>query len=161
MRDLPAEKRAMRIKNPTDFWTGLLFGGFGLFACLYAATHYKLGNAVRMGPAYFPAWVGGLVALLGLVLLVRSLQLQGPPLPRLRLRPTLFVLGASVAFGYLLKPLGLVLATVLLVVISAAGGHEFRWREAVLLAAGLAAFAVGVFVFGLGLPFPLWPQALG
>lgn len=150
----------MRIKNPTDFWTGLLFGGFGLFAALYALAHYKLGSAVRMGPAYFPTWVGGLVAILGLALLLRSLQLEGPALPRIRLRPALFVLGASIAFGYLLKPLGLVLATVLLIVISAAGGHEFRWREVLLLAAGLAAFAVGVFVYGLGLPFPLWPQAL-
>jgi hypothetical protein len=150
--------RPMRIRNPTDFWTGLIFGGFGLFAAVYAATHYKLGSAVRMGPGYFPTWVGGLVAILGLVLLLRSLQIDGPRLPRLRLRPVLFVLGASIAFGYLLKPAGLVLATALLVVVSAAGGHEFRWKEVLLLAAGLAAFAVGVFVYGLGLPFPLWPS---
>jgi hypothetical protein len=149
----------MRIKNPTDFWTGLLFGGFGLFAAIYAAAHYSLGSAVRMGPGYFPVWVGGLVAILGTALLLRSLRLEGPGLPRMRLRPALFVLGASVAFGYLLKPLGLVLATLLLVVVSALGGHEFRWKEAALLAAGLAAFAVAVFVYGLGLPFPLWPSA--
>jgi hypothetical protein len=153
--------RRMRIRNPTDFWTGLLFGGFGLFAAVYAAMHYNLGSAVRMGPAYFPTWVGGLVALLGLALTLRSLKLEGPRLPRVRLRPIVFVLGASLVFGYLLKPLGLVIATVLLVVISAFGGHEFRWREVLALAAGLAAFAVGVFVYGLGLPFPLWPQALG
>ena len=149
----------MRIRNATDFWTGLLFGGFGLFAAVYAATHYKLGTAVRMGPGYFPTWVGALVAVLGLVVLLRSLQLEGPPLPRVRVRPILFVLGGSLAFGYVLKPLGLVIATILLVAISAGGGHEFRWREVLLLAAGLAAFAVGVFVYGLGLPFPLWPQA--
>src|SRR5687768_17283705 len=137
----------MRIRNPTDFWTGLLFGGFGLFAALYAATHYNLGTAVRMGPGYFPTWVGGLVALLGLALALRSLKLDGPALPRVRLRPIAFVLGGSLAFGYFLKPLGLVLATVLLVVISAAGGHEFRWREVLALAVGLAAFAVGVFVY--------------
>ncbi len=110
--------RPMRIRNPTDFWTGLIFGGFGLFAAVYAATHYKLGSAVRMGPGYFPTWVGGLVAILGLVLLLRSLQIDGPRLPQLRLRPVLFVLGASIAFGYLLKPAGLVLATALLVLIS-------------------------------------------
>jgi hypothetical protein len=149
----------MRIKNPTDFWTGLLFGGFGAFMSVYAAMSYNLGSATRMGPAYFPVWVGGLVALLGLVLLVRSLQLEGPPLPRVRWRPVLFVLGASVAFGYLLKPLGLVFASIVLVAVSALGGHEFRWKEVALLAAGLAAFAVAVFVWGLGLPFPLWPGA--
>ena len=149
----------MRIRNATDFWTGLLFGGFGLFAAVYAATHYKLGTAVRMGPGYFPTWVGALVAVLGLVVLLRSLQLEGPPLPRVRVRPILFVLGGSLAFGYVLKPLGLVIATILLVAISALGGQELRWREVLLLAAGLAAFAVGVFVYGLGLPFPLWPQA--
>ena len=149
----------MRIKNPTDFWTGLLFGGFGLFVAVYAVTHYRMGSALRMGPGYFPAWIGGLVALLGLILMVSALRFEGAPLPRLRLRPTLLVLAGSVAFGYLLKPLGLVLATAVLVLISAAGGHEFRWREVVPLALALAVFAVGVFVYGLGLPFPLWPEA--
>lgn len=151
----------MRIASPKDFWAGLLFGGLGLFAALYAATHYNMGSAVRMGPAYFPTWIGGLVALLGVVLVVRSLRVSGPRLSRLYLRPTAFILVASLVFGYVLKPLGLVLASVLLVVGAAAGGHEFRWREAVLLAAVLTAFAVGVFVYGLELPFPLWPEALG
>jgi hypothetical protein len=151
----------MRIKNPTDFWSGLLFGGLGVFVAIYAATHYNLGTAVRMGPGYFPTWIGGLVALLGLALLVRSLRIDGPRLPRLPLRPTLFILGASIAFGYLLKPIGLVAATLLLVIGSAAGGHEFRWREVLLLAIALALFAVAVFVYGLGLPFPLWPEFPG
>jgi hypothetical protein len=151
----------MRIANPKDFWAGLLFGGLGMFVAVYAATHYRLGSAVRMGPGYFPTWVGALVAILGLVLVVRSLRAQGPKVKLPPLRPTALVLGASVAFGYLLKPLGLVLATALLVLVAAAGGHEFRWREAALLALALAAFAVGVFVYGLELPFPLWPEALG
>ena len=148
----------MRIKNPTDFWTGLAFGGFGLFVSVYAATHYQLGTAIRMGPGYFPTWIGGLVALLGLVLLARSLRFEGPPLQRVHWRPVLFIIGGSVAFGYLLKPFGMVLATAVLVVISALGGHQFRWREVLALAVVLAVFSIGVFVYGLGLPFPLWPQ---
>jgi putative tricarboxylic transport membrane protein len=151
----------MRIRSPQDFWAGVLFGGMGLLAAVYAATHYQIGTATRMGPAYFPIWVGGLIALLGAVLAIRSLRLEGPPVPRIHWRPTLFIIVASIVFGYLLKPLGLVLATALLVVGSAAGGHEFRWREALLLAAALAAFSVGVFIYALGLPFPLWPEALG
>jgi hypothetical protein len=147
----------MRIKNPTDFWTGLSFGGFGLFMSLYAATHYNIGTAIRMGPGYFPTCVGALVALLGLALLVGSLRVEGPRLPALALRPVVLVLAAGVVFGYLLKPFGLVISTVVLVLVSAAGGHEFRWGEVLVLAAGLAVFAVAVFVYGLGLPFPLWP----
>lgn len=149
----------MRIKNPTDFWTGLIFGGLGLFVSLYAATHYQLGSAIRMGPGYFPTVIGALVALLGLALTLSALRTPGPRVPRLHLRPMLLILAAGVAFGYLLKPLGLVLATAVLIVVSALGGHEFRWREALALAAVLVLFSIGVFVYGLGLPFPLWPQA--
>lgn len=149
----------MRIKNPTDFWTGLIFGGLGLFVSLYAATHYQLGSAIRMGPGYFPTVIGALVALLGLALTLSALRIPGPRVPRLHLRPMLLILAAGVAFGYLLKPLGLVLATAVLIVVSALGGHEFRWREALALAAVLVLFSIGVFVYGLGLPFPLWPQA--
>src|SRR5262249_42336042 len=34
---------------------------------------------------------------------------------------------------------------------------EFRLSEAVLLAALLAALSAGVFVYGLGIPLPVWP----
>ena len=148
----------IRIANPQDFWAGLGFGGFGLFMSSYAATHYSIGTAVRMGPGYFPTWVGGIVALLGLVLALRSLRSEGPRFSGLPWRPTLLVLVGTVAFGYLMKPLGLVASTAVLVLVAAAGGYEFRLREAALLAIGLAVFSVAVFVYGLGLPFPLWPS---
>lgn len=148
----------MRISNPRDFWAGLAFGGFGLFMAVYAATHYALGTAVRMGPGYFPVWIGGIVALLGLVLALHALRFDGPALPSFHWRPIAFVLVGAIGYGYLLKPLGLVLATMLAVVVTAAGGYEFRLRESLLLAAGLALFSVVVFVYGLGLPFPLWPE---
>jgi putative tricarboxylic transport membrane protein len=150
----------VRIANPRDFTAGVLFGALGLFAAVYAAMHYKIGTAVRMGPGYFPLWVGGLVALLGFVLAVRSLRIEGPPVPRVAWRPVIFILGGSIAYGYALKPLGLLLSTVLVVLITAAGGHEFRWRETLILAVALAIFSLGVFVYALGLPFPLWPEAM-
>jgi hypothetical protein len=68
------------------------------------------------------------------------------------------VLFAVVVFGYALKPLGLVLATGLLVFISAWGGHEFKWKEVTIMAAVLAAFSVASFVYGLGLPMNIWPS---
>jgi hypothetical protein len=155
-----ARQPGVRIANPRDFWAGVAFGGFGLFMAVYAATNYQLGTAVRMGPGYFPTWIGGIVALLGLILALTSLRVTGPKLPTWHWRPTLLVLAGAIAYGYMLKPLGLVAATIIAVVITAAGGYEFRWRETLILAVALAVFSVAVFVYALGLPFPLWPEAL-
>jgi hypothetical protein len=45
-----------------------------------------------------------------------------------------------------------------MVFLAALGGHEFRWKEVTLLAVALVVFSVLVFVKGLTLPFPLWPD---
>jgi len=147
----------MRIRSPKDFWAGLMFTGFGLFFAAWALSSYRLGGSLRMGPGYFPAVLGGILALMGLVILGRALAVDGAKVARFGFRPLLFVLGGCVAYGYLVAPLGLVLATAALVFISAFGGHEFRLREVALLAAVLIVLSVLVFVKGLMLPFPLWP----
>jgi hypothetical protein len=114
-----------------------------------------------MGPAYFPAVLGGLLVVLGAVVFAQSLIVQGTKVPRFHFRPLLLVLVAAILFGYAMKPLGLVLATGILVFVSALGGHEFKWKEVVVLYLFLAVFSVMVFVKGLSLPFPLWPEFLG
>ena len=71
-----------------------------------------------------------------------------------------FVLGASVLYGYILKPAGLVVSTIVLAIISAMGGHEFKWKEVAILYVALFIFSVFVFVKGLTLPFPICPAPL-
>jgi hypothetical protein len=138
-----------------------MFLAFGLFFAVWAVTNYQMGTAVRMGPAYFPAVLGGLLTFLGLVVLAMSVVVQGPRVDRFHVRPLLLILAANIAYGYTMKPLGLVLATGVLVFISAFGGHEFKWKEVTLLYVFLIIFSVLVFVKGLTLPFPLWPEFLG
>lgn len=72
--------------------------------------------------------------------------------------PLFIILCSVVAFGYLLKPLGLVLATAVLIFVSAWGGHEFKLREVVFLFAALTLFSVATFVYGLQLPLNIWPD---
>jgi hypothetical protein len=151
----------MHIKSPRDFWAGLMFIGFGLFFAVWAVTNYQIGSALRMGPAYFPAVLGGLLTVLGAIVFAQSLVLQGAKVAAFQFRPLLLVLAAAIVFGYAMKPLGLVLAIGLLVVVSALGGHEFKWKEVILLYVFLGVFSVMVFVKGLSLPFPLWPEFLG
>jgi hypothetical protein len=76
-------------------------------------------------------------------------------------KPIVLVTAATIAYGYLMKPLGLVIATAALVFISALGGHEFKWKEVTILFIILVLFSVLVFVKGLTLPFPIWPEYFG
>lgn len=150
----------MNIRNPKDFWAGIMFLALGIFFSVWATTHYQIGSAVRMGPAYFPLLLGGLLAIIGAIVFFGALRFNGPPIPRIHFRPLILVLGACLAYGYLMRPLGLVLATVAMVFIAAFGGHEFRWKEVALLSLFLVLFSVLVFVKGLTLPFPLWPDVM-
>jgi hypothetical protein len=198
----------MRIKSPKDFWAGLMFIAFGAFFALWALYNYQMGSAVRMGPAYFPTVLGGLLIFLGGMVLVESFAMAGNKLElpynkfdfaiacaiiavivaatyivkdlsrdyailaatiilsvlsirfRPGTRPLVLISAACVAYGYLMKPLGLVLSTAALVFIAAFGGHEFKWKEVGILYALLIVFSVLVFVKGLTLPFPLWPAAV-
>ena len=149
----------MKIKSPKDFWAGLMFIGFGVFFMIWALIYYQMGTAVRMGPAYFPAVLGGLLAVLGAFVLFGSFAIEGPPVPAFSYRPLILISVACVLYGYLMKPLGLVGATAALVYVSALGGHEFNWKEVTILYLILIAFSWLVFVKGLTLPFPVWPEA--
>ena len=57
---------ALKIRSIKDFSAGLMFIGIGAVFGI-GATQYPMGTAVRMGPAYFPTWLGGLLTLLGLI----------------------------------------------------------------------------------------------
>ena len=148
----------MRIKSPKDFWAGLMFIGTGVFFLIWALTHYQMGTAVRMGPAYFPVMLGGLLAFLGLLVLLEGFAMEGPKVAAFAMRPLILISFACVVYGYLMKPLGLVVATAALVFISAYGGHEFKWKEVTILFLILIVFSVLVFVKGLTLPFPICPS---
>ena len=149
---------SLKIKAPKDFWAGLMYIGVGGFFMIWALTHYQMGTAVRMGPAYFPTMLGGLMVFLGVLVLFESLAMQGPPVPRFAFRPLILISAACVVYGYAMKPLGLILATALLVFISAYGGHEFKWKEVLILFLILIVFSILVFVKGLTLPFPICPS---
>ena len=92
-----------------------------------------------------------------------SVVVTGSLIPQTSLetaKPVLVILGSVVLFGLAIPWLGLALSTVLLVVVSSMASDEFRWKEAVIASIAVAAFAVGVFAYGLGVQMPIWPAFL-
>ena len=148
------------IRNPKDFWAGLIYLLIGL-AALYIAQDYAMGTALRMGPGYFPTVLGVLLAAIGGVAMLRSFLRKGEPIARLAWRETLIVLGATMLFGLLLRGAGLLIALLALVLVSAYASKRFRLKSSLLLAIGLAVFSVLVFIKGLGVPLAVWGKWFG
>jgi hypothetical protein len=147
------------LKNPKDFWSGVMFALIGFaFAIIVKAYDYPMGTASRMGAGYFPFVLGNVMGVLGLVIIAQSLITSGARIGKFAWRPLFWVLLAFVIFGLTAKWLGLVIAILLLVVISSYGGHEHRWKEAIISSIILAVSSIAVFVYGLKLPFPIWPS---
>ena len=144
------------MRSPRDFFAGVIFLLFGSCA-LFVGRTYPMGSALRMGSGYFPFVLGALLLILGVLICARSLVVAGENIEPVRLRPLVLVLLAVGAFGASVDSLGLVAATVLLTLIGAAASHESRWPEVIVLTLALLGLAVGLFAYGLGLPFKLLP----
>ena len=137
-----------------DFWSGLLLIAIGA-AAMIIAQDYRFGSALRMGPGYFPTMLGGILALFGLYLAVIGLR-RGEKIERnWSPRAVIGVSLSLVLFGVLMEYAGFVPALVALIFGSAASGTDFRFGEVLLFTVLLTAAAVVLFIYGLGLPYPL------
>jgi uncharacterized membrane protein len=144
----------LELRNNKDFWAGMMFFGTGVGAMI-VARHYPFGTTLRMGPGYFPMVLGGILIVFGAFIMLRGLRksenMHGPwPLRALIMLPL-----SIVAFGILMKLVGFIPALAALVFLSAASGREFKLKEVLFLSLFLSVLSVGMFIWGLGLPYPL------
>jgi hypothetical protein len=141
-------------RNPKDFWTGLLYILFGSSAILIARD-YGMGTGGRMGPAYFPTTLGGLLIVIGAISVIRSFIVHGAPIGTFAFKGLALVSVSVLIFGILVRGAGLAVALPILVIISAYASKRFRWGPTLLIAAGLTIFCSLVFIRGLGIPLPI------
>jgi hypothetical protein len=109
-----------------------------------------------MGPGYFPTLLSYLIILIGVIVGLKSLAIEGPPIDPIKLRPLVVILIAVLAFGYLIEQIGLAITTAGLAILAAFARRDVNLKETVVLAVGLSLFAVVVFAYALGQPLPIW-----
>jgi hypothetical protein len=159
----------MKMTNKTDMWAGVMFAAIGITFTVIAygvklgdtvlLPGYSMGTPARMGPAFFPFWLGLILTALGIGISVAAYRSkENKPLEKFHWGPIGWVLGAVCVFGFTMKFIGMPLAGILLVVIASLGSHDFRWKPVLILAVCLVVFCTLVFAYGLKLPIPLCPD---
>lgn len=148
----------MKSKDTRDIVGGLGLAALGLFAAYYAR-QYEFGDLHRMGPGYFPVALGLILAALGLLVAVPAFMRQGEPVVVLW-KTFALIMVSIVVFAATLKPLGLVLATALSVIVSTLADHETRWKGRLIIAAGVALVTYLIFSLGLRMVLPVWPWSV-
>ncbi len=190
----------MKIANYQNFFAGLFFILFGSLAA-YLSTSYNMGTGARMGPGYFPYWLGVILAGIGVIVFIKSFGKvvgdRGKGLVRpmvifaammlfslaagfagaspnaslaigtiagcllaffIGMSSMALILGSVTVFGLMLKSLGLVVCVTMLVIIASMASHEMKKKEVIAGVVLLCAASVGIFVYGLKLQMPVWPD---
>jgi len=144
----------LEFQSNKDFWAGMMFFATGAGAMI-VARHYPFGTTLSMGPGYFPMVLGGILIVFGAFIMLRGLRksarIQGP----WSFRALIMLPLSVVVFGILMNLAGFIPALASLVFLSAASSREFKFREVLLLTLFLGALSAAMFIWGLGLPYPL------
>jgi hypothetical protein len=141
---------------------GLMFMAIAALG-LWVSRHYPIGTALRMGTGYVPRLLCWILLGLGALILLQGLRERGAAPPAepgalARLWPVIVVTASLVAFGLALERLGLVVSIALLIAIGSLAARGIKPWEALAAAAGLIVLSWTIFILGLGLAIPVWPD---
>jgi phosphatidylglycerophosphate synthase len=150
----------VKIKSEKDFWSGVMFLVVGIVFAV-GATNYSMGTSARPGPGYFPLMLSIILAILGGIVLFKSLTIEtegGDKIGHIAWRPLLVVVGSIALFAIMLPRLGMFITIPVLIVAVSFAGDEFKWKGVLIAAVVLTVFSWLVFVKGLGLTIPTLPS---
>ena len=140
-------------------WCGLFFVAFGAFA-IWAGRNLAIGTPGDMGIGYTPRALAIGCVVVGCVLLLQAFlapAAEGGAAVTIAWWPLVLVTAMVAAFGVLLPLLGLPLTVVLMILLAALSGEDFRLPLLVVIAAGMALLATLLFSTALNLQIPVWP----
>ena len=159
-----------KVRGPRDFYGGLALIALAIVAIL-ASSDLPGQHGFAFGPGTAPRMFATLLAIIGGLVALGGMLVDGPPIEKYAVRGPAYVLVGILVFaglirGVSLAPIGiswtvpsfgLVISTFAAFIISIMGSTEMRWVESLIAAVAMTAFCIGLFVYLLQLPFQLWP----
>lgn len=144
--------------SPRDYFGGAALTALALFA--FEASRDLPGmRGFAFGPGTAPRMFSVVLGTLGVAVSATGLLTKGPGIDRFYLRGPFFVTLSVLLFAWLIRPLGLVIASFLSICAAAGATPEARVVETVVWGAFLTAFCVLLFPYALNLPMQLWPNS--
>ena len=147
----------VNLKAPQDFAGGIFIIVLATIG-IVASLNLNFKTTTGVGPGMMPRATGMMLVAMGLILVINSFFVRGEGLDRWSIRGMIFVLGSALMFGWTVRPLGLVVAGPLAVVISAFADRDTRWIEVITFAVVMTFACISLFSWGLKLPIPIWPS---
>ena len=144
----------LKLSSTEDFWAGVMFIAFGAVA-LYIARDYPMGSAMRMGPGYFPTAIGLCLLAIGGAIAMTGFRTQGEGIGRFPWRAILLLGIGFASFAWGIEKLGFIPSLAILIALTSFAGREYRWKEVLMLMVLMIAGCWAVFIYALGLPYPL------
>jgi putative tricarboxylic transport membrane protein len=152
------QNRGSFVRAPREFYGGLVLVGVALFA-LWASRDLPGMRGFAFGPGTAPRIFAGVLGVLGITVAATGVLTRGPGIDRFYFRGPFFVTLSVVLFAWLVRPLGLVIASFLSIVAAAGATPEAKLVETLVWGAVLTAFCAFLFPYALNLPMQLWPNS--
>jgi hypothetical protein len=147
---VPEVRRALK-----DIMAGAIFIVLGA-AFATGSLAYEIGSPVNMGPGYLPLVLGGILVGFGVLIIGKGfIAGTGEPIGGVDWRAIVLVAAALLFFGITVRGLGVVGALFGSSLLAASARSQTPIRETLLIAVGITALSVVIFIFALQLRLPL------
>lgn len=153
MTPAPRSTAGLELK---DILAGAIFIAVAMVFCV-TAMKMPIGSIGRMQGGFFPLALSGVLAVLGLLLIARGLRHAeiGAGIGPVAWRAFLLISVAIAIFALGVTRVGFVPALAATTFVTACASRENSWRDAIGIAVAVAIAGSAIFIFALGLPWPL------
>lgn len=145
----------MRV-NKKDLGAALVFALIAGFFAIDSVRTLRIGSTLQMGPGYFPLALSIVLFAIVVVILIRAFRVEDVSFGTWPWRAIFLIILGPILFSVSIRGLGLVPSAFLVALITSFASRRMTPLFAIVLAASISLFCWAVFVWGIGLPMPVF-----